>query len=257
MTGLLAVRVGNTHTTVALMDGTDVRSHWRLSSPAHRTADEWAVLVRGLLDGAGSAPDGIAVASAVPSVTREWREMIATHFDGLPNVFVEPGTRSGIPVLTDNPREVGADRICNAVAAVSRWGGPAVVVDLGTATTFDVVNSAGQYVGGAIAPGIEISRDALASHAAQLHQVELRRPSKVVAKNTVEALQSGILLGTAALVDGMVARILAELGASGAATVAATGHLAPLVAAECRSVTDHAPWLTLEGLALVFARNRS
>lgn len=257
---LLAVDIGNSHTVLGLLDDGQVRAQWRVATDARRTADEWAVLVHGLLVGAPGAPavDGVAVCSTVPSVLHEWREMLPRHFADLDVVVVEPGVRTGVPVLVDNPREVGADRIVNALAAATLIGGPAIVVDFGgTATTFDVVNLAGQYVGGAIAPGLEVSIEALDRRGAQLRSVEILRPRTVIARNTVEALQSGLVLGMASLVEGMVGRIVAELALEPGVepAVVATGHLAPLVIAECACFTDHRPWLTLEGLALVFARN--
>jgi type III pantothenate kinase len=257
---LLAVAIGNTYTTLGLLDGDRVGAHWRVGTETRRTPDEWAVLVRGLLAEVPEAVvDGIAVCAAVPSVQRAWREMLANAFAGLPAVVIEPGVRTGVPVRTDNPREVGADRIMNAVAVVEKFGGPAVVVDFGTATTFDVVDDRGQYVGGAISAGIELSLEALGSRAAQLRQVELRRPSRVIAKNTVEAMQSGIVFGVASQVDGMVARILAELEQSGVdprrVPVVSTGHSAHLVAGECGCFTHDEPFLTLLGLGVVFGRN--
>jgi type III pantothenate kinase len=172
-------------------------------------------------------------------------------------VVVEPGIRTGVPVLMDNPREVGTDRIVNALAAVHEYGGPAIVVDFGgTATTFDVISPQGQYVGGAIAPGIEISLEALGRRGAQLRKVELLRPRSVIAKNTVEALQSGMVFGVASQVEGIVSRMIVELGVETEDVhVIATGYLAPLVLDECSSFTHHAPWLTLRGLELVFSRN--
>lgn len=252
---LLAADIRNAHTLLGLLDGDEVTSHWRVSTDEGRTADEWAVLLRGLLPDAELT--GIVVCSTVPSVLHEWRPMLRDHFGDVPAVVVEPGVRTGIPVLTDNPREVGSDRIMNALAAVKEFGGPAIVVDFGgTATTFDVVNENGQYVGGAIAPGIEISLDALGRRGAQLRKVELVRPRSVIARNTVEALQSGLVFGVAAQVEGLVARMTAELGADHAeVNVVATGHLAPLVLAECDCFTAHEPWLTLRGLAIVFSRN--
>jgi len=183
--------------------------------------------------------------------------MLADHFGSVPSVVVEPGVRTGVPVLTDNPREVGTDRIVNALAAATRYGGPAIVVDFGgTATTFDVVNDQGQYIGGAISPGIEISLDALERRGAQLRMVELRRPRTVIARNTVEALQSGMVFGVASQVDGIVARMIEELGAdTTAVSVVGTGYLAPLVVDECACFTAHDPWLTLQGLELVYLRN--
>jgi type III pantothenate kinase len=254
---LLAADIGNSHTVLGLLDGDEVVAHWRVATDERRTADEWAVLVKGLLadvDGAGVA--GIAVCATVPAVLHEWREMLTRHFPRVPAVVVEPGVRTGVPVLMDNPREVGSDRIINALAAATDFGGPAIVVDFGTATTFDVVSAAGQYIGGAIAPGIEISLEALGRRGAQLRQVELARPRSVIAKNTVEALQSGMVFGVAAQVEGIVARMIAELGAATAdVNVIATGHLAPLVLGECSCFTAHSPWLTLRGLRMVFQRN--
>ena len=254
---LLAADIGNSDTVLGLLEGDEVVAHWRVSTDERRTADEWAVLLRGLLIDAGREIDGIVVCSTVPAVLHEWRDMLARHFDQVVSVVVEPGVRTGVSVLTDNPREVGADRIINALAAASEFGGPAIVVDFGgTATTFDVVNAAGQYIGGAIAPGLELSLEALGRRGAQLRKVELRRPRSVIAKNTVEALQSGMVFGVAAQVDGMVARMIVELGVSAdEVSVIATGHLAPLVSEECSSFTAHSPWLTLQGLRLVFERN--
>jgi type III pantothenate kinase len=183
--------------------------------------------------------------------------MLRTYHGELAQVIVEPGVRTGVPVLMDNPREVGTDRIVNALAASTLYGGPAVVVDFGTATTFDVVSARGEYVGGAIAPGIDISLEALGRRGAQLRKVELLRPRTVIAKNTVEALQSGVLYGFASAVDGIVARMREELGVGAdELTVIATGGLAPLVVEECAVFTEHQPWLTLLGLAMVFDRNQ-
>jgi type III pantothenate kinase len=258
VTVLLCADIGNSHTTIGLLSGGRVEDHWRVATDERRTADEWAVLLGGLLRGsaAGAPPAGVAVCATVPAVLHEWREMLATFGGGLPHVVVEPGVRTGLPVLTDNPREVGTDRIMNALAAARLFGGPAIVVDFGTATTFDVLSARGEYVGGAIAPGVDISLEALGRRGAQLRKVELLRPRTVIAKNTVEALQSGILYGYASLVDGIVHRMCAELGRAVAdTTVIATGGLAPLVVEECSTVTEHQPWLTLLGLETVFARN--
>jgi type III pantothenate kinase len=255
---LLAADIGNSHTVFGLILDGEVAAHWRVSTDERRTADEWAVLVRGLLreHPCGADLTGIAVCSTVPAVLHEWREMLSGHFKDVPNVVVEPGIRTGVPVLMDNPREVGADRILNALAASNRYTGATIVVDFGTATTFDVVSDKGQYVGGAIAPGIEISLEALGRRGAQLRKVELLRPRTVIAKNTVEALQSGILYGYASQVEGMVTRMLAELGAArDEVNVVATGYLATVVYDECSCFTDHDPWLTLRGLDLVFTRN--
>jgi type III pantothenate kinase len=256
---LLAADIGNSHTVVGLLEHSEVVAHWRVASDDRRTSDEWGILVRGLLADAGRTPTvtGISVCSAVPAILHEWRAMAATHFPGIPHVFVEPGVRTGISIQMDNPREVGADRIVNALAAATLHGGPAVVVDFGgTATTFDVVDERGRYVGGAIAPGIEISLEALGRRGAQLRRVELVRPRSVIAKNTVEALQSGMLFGVASQVDGLVARMIAELDVVAADVhVLATGYLAPVVVDECHCFTAHEPWLTLRGLEMVFLRN--
>ncbi|MDN4171797.1 type III pantothenate kinase [Nocardioides sp. SOB77] len=255
---LLAADIGNSHTQLGLVQDGEVSAHWRVGTEERRTADEWSVLLRGLLGRDAAAVDGVSVCSTVPSVLHQWRDMLARHFAQLPSLVVEPGVRTGVPVLMDNPREVGSDRIINALAAAELHGGPAIVVDFGgTATTFDVVSARGQYVGGAIAPGIEISLEALGRRGAQLRMVELARPRTVIAKNTVEALQSGMVFGVAAQVEGIVARMTAELGVDpGEVRVIATGHLAPLVIEECSAFTDHSPWLTLQGLELVFRRNK-
>jgi type III pantothenate kinase len=257
MSSILAADIGNSHTQLGLIGDGEVSADWRVATVESRTADEWAVLIRGLLGEREDSVSGIVVCSTVPSALQEWRVMLADHFATLPSVVVEPGVRTGVPVLTDNPREVGTDRIVNALAAATRYGGPAVVVDFGgTATTFDVVSRKGQYVGGAIAPGIEISLDALARRGAQLRMVEMARPRSVIAKNTVEALQSGMVFGVASQVEGIVGRMIEELGEEpDDVHVIATGYLADLVVEECRCFTDFDNWLTIRGLELVFSRN--
>ena len=255
---LLCADIGNSHTVLGLVDDGKVLDHWRVATDERRTADEWAVLLKGLLRESTVSEHlrGIAVCATVPAVMHEWRDMLVRHYGTLPNVVVEPGVRTGVPVLMDNPREVGADRVVNALAAASLYDGPAIVVDFGTATTFDVVSARGEYIGGAISPGIDISLEALGRRGAQLRKVELLRPRTVIAKNTVEALQSGMVFGFASQVDGIVARMIDELAAPAETVhVIATGGLAPIVVDECRSFTDHQPWLTLLGLELVFARN--
>ena len=254
---ILAADIGNSHTVMGLIEDGAVTSDWRVATDERSTSDEWAVMLRALVGDGLSEVDGIAVCSTVPSVLREWRDMLARHFEGMTALVVEPGVRTGIPVLMDNPREVGSDRILNALAAATDLGGPAIVVDFGgTATTFDVVSAKGQYVGGAISPGIEISLAALGRRGAQLRDVELARPRHVIAKNTVEALQSGLVFGVASQVEGIVARMIEELGETTAdVRVVATGYLADLVRQECGCFTHDAPWLTLRGLELVFARN--
>jgi type III pantothenate kinase len=259
MSPLLCADIGNSHTTIGLLDDGDVVDHWRVATDERRTADEWGVLLRGLLhDSPVDGPlRGVAVCATVPAVLHEWRDMLRTYHGDKPLVIVERGVKTGVPVLMDNPREVGTDRIVNALAASQLFGGPAIVVDFGTATTFDVVSAKGEYVGGAIAPGIDISLEALGRRGAQLRKVELMRPRTVIAKNTVEALQSGILYGFASQVDGIVARMRGELRLQrDELTVIATGGLAPLVVDECSEITDHQPWLTLLGLEIVFDRNQ-
>jgi len=255
---LLCADIGNTYTTVGLLDSGSVLDHWRMATDERRTADEWAVLIRSLVGESAVGEDlhGVAVCATVPSVLHEWREMLRGYYGDVPHVVVEPGVKTGVPILMDNPREVGSDRIMNALAASVLFPGTSIVVDFGTATTFDVVSVRGEYIGGAIAPGIEISLDALGRRGAQLRKVELLRPRTVIAKNTVEALQSGILYGFASQVDGIVTRMVAELKMDiGQVNVIATGGLAPVVVEECATFTEHQPWLTLLGLELVYARN--
>ncbi len=255
---ILCADIGNSHTTLGLVQDGDVVDHWRVATDERRTADEWGVLVKGLLaDSPVSGPIvGIAVCATVPAVLHEWRDMLRQYHGDVHHVVVEPGVKTGVPVLMDNPREVGSDRIVNALAAAQLYDGPSIVVDFGTATTFDVISAKGEYIGGAISPGIDISLEALGRRGAQLRKVELLRPRSVIAKNTVEALQSGTLYGFASQVDGIVGRMLVELRLEpGQANVIATGGLAPLVVEECATFTDHQPWLTLLGLEIVFARN--
>jgi type III pantothenate kinase len=249
---LLAIDVGNTNTVLGLFDGIELAESWRTKTDSRATADEMALIFRGLLSDTHDIT-GIALCSTVPAVTREMRVMLDKYFRDIETVIVEPGTRTGVPVLTDNPKEVGADRIVNTIAAHHLFGGPCIVVDFGTSTNLDVVSAKGEFLGGALAPGIEISLDALAARAAQLRKVELVRPRSVIGKNTVEALQSGALYGFAGQVDGLVERIIDELGPVTA--VIATGGLAPIVVAESHQITNHEPELTLIGLRLVFEKN--
>lgn len=249
---LLAVDIGNTNTVLGVFEGEKLVESWRIKTDARDTADELALTYKGLLHGV--PVDGIAACSTVPAVLGQLRIMLERYFPGLPTVVVEPGVRTGVPLLYDNPKEVGSDRIVNALAAYTLFGGPAVVVDFGTSTNFDVVGPKGEFLGGALAPGIEISVDALAARAARLVKVEVVRPRSVIGKSTVEALQSGILYGFAGQIDGLVRRIVAELG--GRATVVATGGLAPLVLEESETIGEHEPDLTLIGLRLVYDRNR-
>ncbi|MBV9290846.1 MAG: type III pantothenate kinase [Frankiales bacterium] len=249
---LLTIDVGNTNTVIGCFDGPDLAESWRIKTDARATADEIALLLRGLLEGQ-VMPDGIASCSTVPAVLHELRGVFERYYADVPAVIVEPGVKTGVPILYDNPREVGADRIVNALAAHTLYGGPAIVVDFGTSTNFDVVSERGEFLGGALAPGIEISVDALAARAARLLKVELVRPRSVIGKSTVEALQSGIIFGFAGQIDGLVRRISAELDQP--PVVIATGGLAPLVMDEAETITEHEPDLTLIGLRLVFERN--
>ena len=249
---LLAIDVGNTNTVIGLFDGQNLRSSWRTKTDSRTTADEIVLIFRGLL--ADQPPiTGIALCSTVPAVLREMRVMLDRYYSDVHTVIVEPGTKTGVPILTDNPKEVGADRIVNTLAAFSLFGGPCIVVDFGTSTNLDVISEKGDFLGGALAPGIEISIDALASRAAQLRKVELVRPRSVIGKNTVEALQSGAVYGFTGQVDGLVDRIIEEIG--DVTAVIATGGLAPIVVPESETITQHEPDLTLIGLRMVFERN--
>jgi len=252
---LLTIDIGNTNTVLGVFEGDEMVRSWRIKSDARNTADELALAFRGLLD--GFKITGISACSTVPAVLRELRVMLSDYYADVPTMIVEPGVRTGVSVLTDFPREVGSDRICNTAAAHHLVDGPAIVVDFGTSTNFDVISARGEFLGGALAPGIEISLDALAARAAQLRKVELVEPRSPIGKNTVESLQSGILYGFAAQVDGLVRRLRAELApdAPGDVAVIATGGLAALVIEHCETVTRHEPDLTLLGLRLVFDRN--
>lgn len=253
---LLAVDVGNTNTVLGLFDGEQLFQSFRINTAPRATADELALMFRGLLS-EHPAPDGVAVCSTVPAVLHELRTMFERYFADVPTIVVGPGVKTGVPLLYDNPREVGADRVVNTLGAFTLHGGPAVVVDFGTSTNFDVVSARGEFLGGAVAPGIEISVDALAARAARLFKVELAEPRSVIGKTTNEALQSGLLYGFAGQVDGMVRRIAAELVAlgQGTPTVIATGGLSTLMMSVCEAIDHHEPDLTLIGLRLVFERN--
>jgi len=267
---LLAIDVGNTNIVLGLYadvpgNGTSdaevvnaplVRD-WRMRTEPRMTADELALTVRGLLGEYAGKITAISALSTVPALLRELRVMLNRDWSEVPTVVVEPGVRTGVPLMVDNPKEVGADRVINTLAAHHLYSTNCVVVDFGTSTNIDVISAKGEFLGGAFAPGIEISLDALASRAAQLRKVELTRPRSVIGKNTVECLQSGILFGFAGQVDGLVRQIVKELEAThgGSTTVLATGGLAPLVFSESGTITHHVPDLTLLGLRLVFERN--
>lgn len=252
---LLTIDVGNTNTVLGLFDGEDLIKSWRVKTDPRSTADEMSLQINALVQ--GYTISGLSICSTVPATLRELRTMIATYFSNLPTTIVEPGTKTGVPLLVDNPKEIGADRIVNTLAAHTLYGGPAIVVDFGTSTNLDVVSPKGEFLGGALAPGIEISVDALAARAAQLRKVELIRPKNAIGKNTVEALQSGTIFGFAGQVDRLVEKITAELALSydQSPTVIATGGLAPLVIDVSESIDEYEPDLTLIGLRLIHEKN--
>ncbi len=279
---LLAIDVGNTETVIGLYARDEVDAgavleenvgvgigtesdptaprglthHWRLSTVPTRTPDEHAVLLTQLLDLEGldiaASVTGIAVSSSVPHVTAELRQMATRWFSRVPCVVLGPGTKSGMPILYDNPKEVGADRVANAVGAYDLYGGPCVVVDMGTATTVEAISAAGEYLGGAIAPGVAISLEALYQHAAALRRVEISEPRHVIGRSTVESIESGTLYGFAAQVDGLARRFMQELGPS---AVVATGGFSSLIAPHSDTIEHVEPWLTLHGLRIVYERN--
>jgi type III pantothenate kinase len=253
---LLTIDTGNTETVLGLFDKTDLVSHWRVSTNADRTSDEHALLVSDLLGLEGYAFEetvtGISISSTVPGLTATLREMTSRWFE-VPTVVLEPGTKTGMPILYDNPKEVGADRIANAVGTYELFGGPTVCVDFGTATTFDCISEKGEYLGGVIIPGIGISMDALFGRAAALRRVELVEPRNVIGKSTVESIQSGAVYGFTGSVDAIVRRIEGELGEC---TVVATGGWSGLIAPLSESIQHYEPWITLHGLRVIFERNR-
>jgi type III pantothenate kinase len=253
---LLAIDVGNTHTVLGIYRGDELAAHWRVETAEERTADELAVLLRGLmeLDGFGWGQIGAGiVSSVVPPAVDAIKRLFSRHLQ-VPVLVVGPGIKTGMPILYENPREVGADRIVNAVAAFERLRRGCVVVDFGTATTWDVVTPRGEYLGGVIAPGVGISAEALYVHAAKLPRVEITRPPRVIGRNTVASMQAGLLFGYAGMVDAVVARIRGELDFEPACL--ATGGLAELIARESRAIEDTDPMLTLRGLKVLYERNR-
>jgi type III pantothenate kinase len=249
---LLAVDVGNTQTVFGLFRDGRLDEHWRVATEAHRTGDELGALIGRFID-LGSV-DGVCLSSTVPPLIREY-EYFAERWAEAPILVMGPGVPTGIAIRYDDPREVGPDRIANAVAARQRYGAPCIVVDFGTSTNFDVVSPAGEYVGGVLAPGIEVSMDALFARAARLVKVDFVQPETVIGKTTASALQSGLVYGFAGQVDGIVERVRKELGAD--APAVATGGLAELISPHARTISEVEPLLTLEGVRLVWERNQS
>jgi type III pantothenate kinase len=257
---LLAVDVGNTNVLFGLFDDADgaaqLSHHWRIATRREQTSDELGILVRALFEQNGRATrevSDVILSTVVPPLLPIWERACAKLFSK-PPLVVGPGIKTGMPIRYENPREVGADRIVNAVAAVALVGAPVIAVDFGTATTFDCVSDRGEYLGGAIFPGIHVAMEALFDRASMLHRIEIARPRSVIGRTTTQSLQSGLLFGYAGMVDAMVGRIRGELGAE--ARVIATGGLAQLIASETTSIERVEPFLTLEGLRLLFEKNR-
>jgi type III pantothenate kinase len=251
---LLCVDIGNTNTVLAVFEGETLKHSWRIRTDPHATADELGLTFRALLDGDGVDLSGIALSSTVPQQGAEVAKMAQRYYPHAHLVQIAPGVKTGVRLSIDNPREAGPDRIANTHAAFHLYGGPCITVDFGTSTNIDVISEHGDFLGGAFAPGIEISIDALASRAANLLKIPLVKPRSVIGKNTVECLQSGMVYGTAAQVDGLVRRITAELGTEPTAVVA-TGGLAPVVIEQCETITHYEPNLTLHGLRMIWDRN--
>jgi type III pantothenate kinase len=253
---LLAIDIGNTNVTLGVYEGQNLRSHWRLATDHHRMPDEYGIALAGLLrhaDLAISAIDAIVIASVVPPLTSTFVQACETYLGRMPLV-VDAGVKTGVRVKYDDPKQVGADRVVDAAAVYKLYGGPACIVDFGTGTTFDAISEEGDYLGGAIAPGLGIAAEALFLHASKLPQVDLQRPPSVIGRNTVHSMQSGLVFGYVGLVEGMVARFRVELGLH--MHVIGTGGLVDVIAKETRVIDIIAPWLTLDGLRIVWELNQ-
>ena len=254
---LLTVDIGNTNTVLGIHEGVEIKAHWRLATRREQTADEYGILIRSLFSSVGldaTSLAGVVVASVVPPLT-PIAVALSRSYLGHEPLVVEPGVRTGMPILYEPPGDVGADRIVNGVAAFAAYGGPVIVVDFGTATTFDVVSRKGEYVGGVICPGIGISADALFQRAARLPRVDVRNPGRAIGRSTVTSIQSGLYFGYASMVEGIIGRIRAEL--KDRARVVATGGLAETLSSEIPSIEAVDPVLTLTGLRLIWERNRT
>jgi len=253
---LLAIDIGNTTVAVGVFDGSKLIKDWKVRTERDKTADEYGIMLLELLRSAGLQPDSVAdviFSSVVPPLTPVFQDLSRNMF-GLKALVVGPGLRTGMPILYENPFEVGADRVVAAVAAFEKYGGPCVVVDFGTATTFDAVTVKGEYLGGAIAPGIQISAEALYLKTAKLPRIEIARPRRAIGRTTVASMQSGIYFGYIGLVENIISEMKKELGQD--SRVISTGGFATLIAPEVKAIESHEPYLVLEGLRIIFERNR-